>query len=570
MDWRQLLVSGKSHLDAMFGGNLTVGIAILIVAALVVLVITVIDRQLNRTVTMTNQSKPGDNKSEGITAEDSEPTDAKPDEARAAATAPDVKVTGAFAAQPTATPKPPAAQSPLPVAAKSGAPAAATNAAPAPTAKPSGPSPPAAAGRPATLGGAIAKAASSSILPSAARPAGAGAGAGATLRSSATIDAAPPVAKVGKSLTDAADDPLSLEGTALAPLDRVFPTKPLPFLMLVVILSAGAWGAGFALAPDRKKFLASPEWQFMPFYLAAHLIAVRLFVTTFTRNFRAGVQHLDVATVRATRGVRAILGLIGILLAILIAAPFCTLDFFYLNSKDSRYERMGGDIVAPIDLLMWGTWCVEWFLNSLIWVMLLGFLIKNCEIIRAYAFRSPIELVVHERQYRPFLQMSSQGASIVLGFSAVTIFYLWYTGGELTDYAGLTITAVLLIIGFVPPWVLLRRKVRTAVENETHVLKYAILNVLHRDANAKRDGKLAGPRIPLEQRLEEALAIFRVSHLEQLKLNLGRREARAILLRLMAPGLGMVWQLSQNQQSLLAKMDELLLGAKKLLARLIM
>lgn len=366
------------------------------------------------------------------------------------------------------------------------------------------------------------------------------------------------------------DDALSLEGTALAPLDRVFPTRPVPFLLLVIFLCAGAWGGGYALAPNKEKFLASVEWRFMPFYLAAHLIAVRLFITAYTRNFRAGIRHLEVGAKRAARGVRTILGPFGLLLAMLIAAPFCYLDWQYLYRPESRYERMGeGNTVGPIDQLMWGTWCVEWTLNALIWVMLVAFLIKNVVMIRSYAFRAPIELVLHERHYRPFLQMSSQGATIVLGFSAVTIFYLWYTGGELTDYAGLAITAALLFVGFFPSWILLRRKVRRAVESETLALRHAVLSAMWRDAQAKKEGA-ASADIPLEQRLSEALAIFRVSHLEQLKLNLGLREARAVVFRLLAPVIGVAWQVGQSFEAALARFDTTLKAAKAFLARFLL
>ncbi len=367
-----------------------------------------------------------------------------------------------------------------------------------------------------------------------------------------------------------AEAALSLEGTALAPIDRIFPTRPIPFLLLVILLCASAWGAGYALAPDKAKFLASVEWRFMPFYLAAHLIAVRLFITAYTRSFREGVKHLEVPAQRAARGLRALLGAVGFLAAILIAAPFCYLDWQYLNRPESRYERMGsGNLVGPIDHLMWGTWCVEWVLNAFIWVMLVGFLIKNYVMIRSFSFRSPIELVLHERHYRPFLLMSSQGATIVLGFSAVTILYLWYTGGEITDYAGLAITAALLLVGFIPPWLLLRRKVRRAVEAETMALRHTVLNVMWRDAQAKKTGaETAG--IPLEQRLAEALAIFRVSHLEQLKLNLGQREARDVAFRLLAPAIGILWQVTQSFETFVARFDAALKAARGMLTRLLL
>lgn len=366
------------------------------------------------------------------------------------------------------------------------------------------------------------------------------------------------------------DETLSLEGTALAPIDRIFPAEPRAFLLLALLVGVGSWLIGMLLAPDVNRFLAAPEWRFMPFYLVTHLVAVRLFVTAFTRNFRAGIRNLEVPSLQAVHGVRLILGPVGILLAALIALPFCYLDFHYLTAADSRYERLGaGNTVATVDLWMWVTWCMEWLLNALIWLMLLAFMVKNCTIISRYPFRSPIEIVVHERHYRPFLRMSSQGATIMVGFSAVTIFYLWYTGGELTDYAGLGITTALLIIGFLPPWILLRRKVRLTVESETQALRHSLAGAMWRDAQHKKAGSAASSAPPLEQRLDEALAIFRISYLEHLKLNLGGHEARAILLRLLAPALGAAWQLSQNFESTFKKLDGVLIPIRAFLLRLL-
>ncbi len=377
--------------------------------------------------------------------------------------------------------------------------------------------------------------------------------------------------KLGTKAEPADEDVLSLEGTALAPIDRFFPSEPKSFIVFVLCLVVGAWLIGLALAPDRMKFFASAEWRFMPLYLAAHLIAVRLFITAFTRNFRAGVKHLDVPTARVLKGVRGVLGPAGLVAAFLVAMPFCYFDYLNIQGSQSRYDRMGPDNAAAlVDLWMWCTWCLEWFLNALIWVMLVSFLIKNVSIIRNAPFRSPIELVVHERHYQPFLQMSTQGATIVLGFSAITIFYLWYTGGELTDYAGLAITAVLLVVGFVPPWVMLRRKVRKSVETETLALRNSIAQAMWRDAKARKEGAASSDKVPLEQRLGEALTIFRISHLEQLKLNLGRREARAILFRLLPPAAGVVWQVSQGLPAIVGKIEGTWKSIQALVSRWVM
>lgn len=348
----------------------------------------------------------------------------------------------------------------------------------------------------------------------------------------------------------------ALESGSRALVDRILPRRVPLFLLLVVGLAAGFWALGYALAPSRARFLASPEWRFQPFYLAAHYLTLRLFITVFTRNFAAGVAHLDMPPEKALEGFRIILGPVGGLVALAIAIPFCVMDYGYLHS--ARYERMGEDgVVRAIDLLMWGIWCIEWLLNAVIWVVLAGFLVMNIWAIRGYRFRDPIEVVLDEKQYRPFLRMSSQGASIVLGFATLTVAYIWYTGGAETDYMGLGIVAVLLVSGFVPPWMLLNAKVDRAVTEEANALRRGLASGVraHESGAANADGPSTRN---LEERLEEALTVLRISHLERLHRGLGRTEAKAVMVRMLAPAATVAWQLSANFYEVIAKVGQVL------------
>lgn len=340
-----------------------------------------------------------------------------------------------------------------------------------------------------------------------------------------------------------------LDGISMSPIDRVFPRKPGPFLILVGIIASGTWLVGYLLAPDVAHFRASKEWLFQPFYIAAHLVALRLFINVFTRNYAAGVAHLQVSRGQALRGVRTILGPYGVLAAAVIALPFCFFDFQYLFTE--RYSRMGqDDIVRPVDYLMWGIWSLEWFVNAFIWVLFVGFMVKNTNTIREHPFRAPIHVVLHDKLYRPFLQMSAQGSTVMLGFSCVTVAYLIYTGGELTDYLGLGITVALLVFGFIPPWLMLRRKVDRAVAAETISLQQGAGLI---PLNAAASLGLAEDRVgerSLDARLGEVHALLRIWHLQNLYGNLGQTEAKAIMFRLMAPAATIGWQVAQNYGNL--------------------
>lgn len=344
-----------------------------------------------------------------------------------------------------------------------------------------------------------------------------------------------------------------LQGTSLAPIDHIFPREPRRFIGLVVVVAAGCWLLGLMLAPNVARFLTSPEWLFQPLYIAAHLVTLRMFINVYTRNLAAGVTHLDVPFATGLAGVRLILGPVGAVAAFLVAIPFCASDYRYLYSE--AYERMGEGLeVLAIDRLMWGIWCLEWYVNALVWVVLLGFLVKNCWTIAAYRFRSPIDVVLAEKHYKPFLHMSAQGATIVLCFSICTVLYLYFTGGAITDYTGLAITGGLLVLGFVPPWVMLNWKVSQAVHEQSEALRLQ-LGLSHAAA-------VAAPQ-PVEHRLDQVLTMLRLSHLDQLYHTLGKSEAKAIMIRLLAPILTIAWQVSQRSDSLVQKLQQLLVTMSK-------
>ncbi len=335
------------------------------------------------------------------------------------------------------------------------------------------------------------------------------------------------------------------------PIDRLLPRRPLPLYPLALAISAAFWALGLALAPDKTRFLQSPEWHIQPFYLAAHLIALRLFVQIVVRNYLAGAVHLDISSERVAAGIRSVLGLPGILAAIAIAVPLCILDYRYLLSD--RYEMLGeNQQLHAIDYVMWGIWCAEWLLNALIWVTLAGFLALSYRALRTCRFRAPIATVVQQKLYRPFLQMSSQGASVVLVFAGVTAFYMWYAGGTLSDFIGLGVTGALLVAGFIPSWLVLNAKVKRTVREEIEALRR---NLPAPVSGEKVLGATAGDGCArsVEERLDEVVAMMRAWHLERLQLDLGRTEAQALAVRLAAPAATAGWQLYSNLQGVLGK-----------------
>jgi hypothetical protein len=356
--------------------------------------------------------------------------------------------------------------------------------------------------------------------------------------------------------------------TVRTPLDRVLLGRPAAFYALALSIPVACWVLGLVLAPSKPRFLQSTEWHVQPFYLAAHLIALRLFVQLFVRKYVAGAAHLDIAPEKVANGIRRALGPRAWLAAAAIAVPFSILDYRYLLSD--RYEKLSEDQqLYAIDYMMWGIWCTEWLLNALIWVTLVGFLAMGYRALRGSRFRAPIATVVQERLYRPFLQMSSQGATIVLGFACITGFYIWYAGGAISDFLGLGVTGVLLVVGFVPLWLQLNAKVRRSIGEEIEALRRNLPSPLS-GASVLGASAAGAPARTVEERLDEVVALLRAWHLERLQLDLGRAEAQALAVRLAAPAATAGWQLYANLQAILGQIGGALGSILSAFARLFM
>ena len=332
----------------------------------------------------------------------------------------------------------------------------------------------------------------------------------------------------------AADAPTLDEGQVLASLDAIpttwidwlLPRRPRPFFWMVVGVAGGLWLLGLVLAVDRNAFLLSQEWQIQPLFLAGHMVALRLFITCYARNYLNGVQYLDVSIPSAKRWTQNLLRPIGGVIALVVAAPFCFYDIMSLG----EYCLVPEQGIGAVDVIQCALWCIEWAMNAYIWIILVGFAALLSWTIRTHAFRAPMQTVIQLKQYRPFLLMSVQGSTILVFFGALYGLYVWYADGDLSDFVGLGITLVLLFACFVPPWLFLRNRLEGEVKRHHEALARQLLSI-----QAETTKNPSDVPATLEQRLEEAIAMLRITQLDRLQQELGKAEGRAVVMRLLIP-----------------------------------
>ncbi len=340
---------------------------------------------------------------------------------------------------------------------------------------------------------------------------------------------------------------LSLRRLPVAWLDRILPGRPGPFLAVVVAIAIVCWLAGLLLSEDRAAFCASREWQAQPLYFAVHLVVVRLFVTAYAGGYLDGCSALLMPPAEAELRSRRVLGPLGFAAALVLAAPLAVLDVLHVESAQFESATASGrGAVSAADWLLVSMWTVEWIANAYVWVVIVGFLFASMRSLGRHSFRDPVMKVLRERQYRPFLLMSSRGATIVLAFTAASALYVLYAKGETSDYLGLWVTAGLLLAAFVPPWMRLRNRIEALVEAETDRLGRQVEAAIEDPGRRSADPPPARTIEELGERVQLAFSFLRIEHLERLHEDMGRSEAKAVVLRLLAPIATMAWRLARG------------------------
>jgi hypothetical protein len=281
-----------------------------------------------------------------------------------------------------------------------------------------------------------------------------------------------------------------------------------------------------------------------PAYLAVHVALLRLFVSTYVGNFLAGCKAVAVDPREVRRRLRRVLGVPGVLAACAVTAPLVVMDVAWLRGEEylGAGEALGpGGTLGGADWLLVVAWAVEWLINTYLWVVIVGSLVQTLHVLRRHDFRDPIERVLRERQYRPFLLMSAQGATLTLILTGATIGYIVVAQGATSDYIGLWVTGGLVMLCFVPPWLVLRARLGRVVEKEAVALGTSLDQST--EALGTDERKPAASIRDLGGRLDLVLDMVRFDHLRRLHEELGKSEAQGLVLKLLVPAATGGWRL---------------------------
>lgn len=318
-------------------------------------------------------------------------------------------------------------------------------------------------------------------------------------------------------------------------IHKFLPTNSLFAALLFLSISLAIWLIGLAIATDKNAFKESREWHVQPLLFAGHLFTAWMFVLPFTKLFHRALSAMEGPKEKIKNWTTLVLGPKGLIGAMLLSLPF---QYMVINSySKGEYDKFFIETesnLSLVDLWMMIVWGIEWIINGYIWFILIGFIGLTISAMKLCTFIGSIEEVLIHERYKPFLLLIVQGSSSCLFFCLVNSFYVWYAEGDISDFIGLGMTISLLVGGFAPPWLMLRKKLEKEIQDRYLALGTKLIEIDHQF--------LANEGTPDNVFFQESAIISRINFLDRLKMEFGQKEGRSVILRLLIPTATMGWK----------------------------
>lgn len=333
-------------------------------------------------------------------------------------------------------------------------------------------------------------------------------------------------------------------------MDGLLPSGVLPYFAAAFGVCTAIWllglfirlaASGFGQPLETIwEFIKNPEWQTQPLLLFAHFTALRLFKGIYSRNYDRAFTHLEIKReeVEAFRawffGRRVNLG------AVLLSVPFMAYKGFVYFPSDAFLRAYGLAYRGGEAWFLMGLWSVEWVIFGYYCYLILTGAVITYRILGRHPFREPVDLVLAEQHYKPLFNTTAQAASLIFCFALIHAGYLFYTGGDWSDYVGLSLLILLLAVSFLMTWDAVRRCLASRVSAAV-----ASLEKSYRGAREMLEGMQdsAGMEDDLRRiqvQLKMSLALQQMEYLQSKYESVGRREMLGMFFRMMAPVGGVV------------------------------
>ena len=229
-------------------------------------------------------------------------------------------------------------------------------------------------------------------------------------------------------------------------------------LLISVALSFLFWLLGYRLAIDKNIFIKNHSFLFQIFWLPFHIMLAYFSLVVF-KKAAFGDQQKDVNIESIFKDLQN--NLRTVICSILLVVPFILEDLIegYSMVQD-QFSVMGNAtwiMVGPV-------WIIEWLSIAVIWSRVLATIHLTVKTYTPEFVDENLDRLLILEAQSPLLRAGVENALINLLYAISTIGYIWFAGGESSDFQTVVISGVLVFVSFLSSFFFLRMRINDALE----------------------------------------------------------------------------------------------------------
>lgn len=228
---------------------------------------------------------------------------------------------------------------------------------------------------------------------------------------------------------------------------------------LSFLLSSGFWVAGYLLAPDASAFLRNDSWLYQIVWLPAHIVCGYLAVCIYRVALASCGSEKELSPV----GFMPYLNYLfrKFLIATAAVLPFLVMDG--IEGYDMVLEEFSS--MGRSGWLLMTVWVIEWIATGVLWVHVLLTLKLNFDFFNENYVRNHLESLLITAKDVPLLTAGVENSLVILLYAAATFGYIWFAGGELSDFVALGVSAIFVLLAFLGSMLHLKIKINRALDD---------------------------------------------------------------------------------------------------------
>ena len=209
-------------------------------------------------------------------------------------------------------------------------------------------------------------------------------------------------------------------------------------LIISIILIAGFWLWGYALAPNKTSFIENHSWLYQLVWFPSHTLLAYSYILAY-KKAAFGKRHQDITLLSLAYDFKK--NSRAIVMSVLMVIPFMIQDLMEgMELLNRDYETLGNAtwvMIGPV-------WTIEWLMLAVIWSRVLATIRLTVKTYNPKYVDDNLDRLLILSPNSPFLQAGVENALINLLYAISTIAYIQYTGGESSDYQNVVISAALV------------------------------------------------------------------------------------------------------------------------------